>query len=93
MDEIIERLERIERLLEPGWQLKSPWLSPEKAALYLGLVDDAGEPKAETIRTWCRNGEVFQPGKETRKIGKYWQINVVRVEARLEQNYSQTRIV
>lgn len=94
--ETIKRLERIEKLLIQisEERKRDTWMLLPQAATALGLIDEkTGEPKTETLRQWCRRQEVLQPGKEARKIGRYWQVNVDAIERRLERQQSITRIV
>jgi hypothetical protein len=70
------------------------WLPTKLAAKELGLIDEeTGEPKAELVRNWCRRGIELQPGKETRKLGASWQVNVAAVNRRLAKEQGSVRRV
>ena len=82
---------------EVARQINQPldkWLPPNQAAEALGIVDQKdGTPQGETIRRWCRRQEVFRPGTEARKTGKYWAVNVTAYSRRIAKEQSITRKV
>lgn len=71
-----------------AWLIDPPqqkWYRARHAAKLLGLSD------GRLIATWGNGRDVLIPGKEIRKLGRFWQVNVEAVNKRLEKEQRQPR--